>query len=67
MNPAAVANRFSEAARVDINHLGVSGKIRVRGMIANHDRPSLEYAEATQRKFAQIGIHYELLLSLIHI
>ena len=61
MNPAAVANRFSEAARVDINHLGVSGKIRVRGMIANHDRPSLEYAEATQRKFAQIGIHYELL------
>ena len=60
MNPAAVANRFNQAAREDVEHLRAVGDIRVRGLIANNDRPSLEYAEATQRKFAEIGINYEL-------
>lgn len=61
MNPAAVANRFNSAAREEIASLNATGRISVRGLIATNDRPSLEYAYATQRKFAEVGINYELL------
>jgi methylenetetrahydrofolate dehydrogenase (NADP+)/methenyltetrahydrofolate cyclohydrolase len=57
-NPARVARGFNESARAEIS--GLHGSINVVGFIASDDQPSLEYAQAAQAKFAEVGIHYDL-------
>ena len=57
-DPSVFANRYVESVHHEIQTHGL--KIRVLGLIATDDEPSMTYARATQRRFDDAGIHYEL-------
>ena len=58
VDPAAVAQKYIDAIREKISAQNLS--IRVLGLIATDDKPSLAYARATQKKFDSVGISYDL-------
>ena len=58
LNPNQLAARYIEETRAQIEALGQ--QISVVGLIATDDKPSLAYARATQQKFDDIGIQYDL-------
>lgn len=58
LDPSVLAENYVKTIRAEIQHLGA--RPQVVGLIASHDKPSLAYANATQRKFAAIGISYEV-------
>lgn len=58
LNPSVLSEKYVQEIRDDIATLGV--KIRVVGLIASTDKPSLAYAHATKAKFDNIGVDYDL-------
>ena len=58
LDPARVAEKYVAEVKVQVE--GISTRIKVVGLIASHDKPSLAYARATQQKFDAIGIDYDL-------
>ena len=54
LDPARVAEKYVAEVKVQVE--GISTRIKVVGLIASHDKPSLAYARATQQKFDAIGI-----------
>ncbi len=58
IDPASVAHDYIEAVRQEV--AAMSDPIRVVGMIASDDAPSLAYARATRQRFADVGIEYDL-------
>jgi methylenetetrahydrofolate dehydrogenase (NAD+) len=55
---AKVARDFTQELKLTIAKLNAT--INVAGIIATTDEPSLAYARATQRKFRELGINYDL-------
>lgn len=53
-----VSSEFNQELKLAIEQLGQ--RIRVVGLIATNDKPSLAYARATQKKFTELGIEYDL-------
>lgn len=58
LNPNHLARRYIEEARDRVSEL--QEPISIVGLIASDDKPSIAYARATQQKFDDIGIHYDL-------
>ena len=58
LNPNSLAGRYIEETRVQLSDL--PEQISVVGLIASEDKPSIAYARATQQKFDDIGIRYDL-------
>ncbi len=58
IDPAGYAQRYVDEVAQELSALNVTPK--VVGFIASQDKPSLAYARATRKKFADIGIEYEL-------
>jgi methylenetetrahydrofolate dehydrogenase (NADP+)/methenyltetrahydrofolate cyclohydrolase len=58
LDPAMIAKKYIREVKVEINRL--DARIKVVGLIASDDKPSLAYARATQQKFDAIGIDYDL-------
>jgi 5,10-methylene-tetrahydrofolate dehydrogenase/methenyl tetrahydrofolate cyclohydrolase len=58
LNPSSLAGRYIEETRIQLTSL--PKKISVVGLIASDDKPSIAYARATQQKFDDIGIDYDL-------
>jgi 5,10-methylene-tetrahydrofolate dehydrogenase/methenyl tetrahydrofolate cyclohydrolase len=58
IDPAEFARAYVDEVREEVARIGVP--IRVVGLMARNDEPSLAYARATRRKFDEIGIDYEL-------
>jgi 5,10-methylene-tetrahydrofolate dehydrogenase/methenyl tetrahydrofolate cyclohydrolase len=58
VDPDQLARRYVDEVRTEVQRL--DGKIKVVGLMARNDAPSVAYARATQRKFDEIGIDYEL-------
>jgi 5,10-methylene-tetrahydrofolate dehydrogenase/methenyl tetrahydrofolate cyclohydrolase len=58
IDPARLARRYEEEAKAEIAR--IDARIRVVGLIARNDAPSIAYARATRRKFDEVGIDYEL-------
>lgn len=58
LDPAEVARSYVDAVRAEVAEIGE--QIRVVGFIASRDTPSLSYARATQKKFSEVGIEYDL-------
>ncbi|MBT3733495.1 MAG: hypothetical protein HOG25_02510, partial [Gammaproteobacteria bacterium] len=57
-NYLEVSKEFTRALKLAIEALNAT--INVVGLIATNDKPSLAYARATQKKFNQLGINYDL-------
>jgi len=53
-----VSEEFNQELKLAIAEIGE--KIQVVGLIATTDKPSLAYARATQNKFTELGINYDL-------
>lgn len=58
VDPASLAQKHVDAVREEITRDAL--KIRVLGLIATKDKPSLAYARATKKKFDNVGIDYDL-------
>jgi len=58
VDPAMLAQKYVDAVREEITRDSL--KIRVLGLIATKDKPSLAYARATKKKFDNVGIDYDL-------
>lgn len=58
LNPNLLASRYIEQTKTQLD--AMQGKIQVVGLIAGDDKPSIAYARATQQKFDDIGIRYDL-------
>jgi methylenetetrahydrofolate dehydrogenase (NADP+)/methenyltetrahydrofolate cyclohydrolase len=58
LDPTVVADKYIGEIKLEIDRLDV--RIKVVGLIAGDDKPSLSYARATQKKFDAIGISYDL-------
>lgn len=58
LDPTVLAENYVKEIQAEIQRLDV--RPQVVGLIASNDRPSLAYAGATQKKFAAIGINYEV-------
>ena len=58
LDPAQIAKKYVAEVKVQVER--ISTRIKVVGLIASHDKPSLAYARATQQKFDAIGIDYDL-------
>ncbi len=58
LNPARLSAAYVNEVRQQLTQLGQ--KPRIVGLIATQDEPSLAYARATQHKFEDVGIEYEL-------
>lgn len=58
LNPNLLAARYIEETRSQVE--AIDGQIAVVGLIASDDKPSIAYARATQQKFDDIGINYDL-------
>lgn len=58
LDPAIVAERYVEEVRQEV--LAAGQPVRVVGLIATDDLPSISYAKATKQKFNEIGISYDL-------
>ena len=57
-NYLEVSKEFTRELKLAIEALNAT--INVVGLIATNDKPSLAYARATQKKFNQLGINYDL-------
>ena len=58
LNPSLLAGRYIEETKAQLS--AMQGNIHVVGLIASDDKPSIAYARATQQKFDDIGIPYDL-------
>ncbi len=58
LDPAILSEKYVQQVAEEIAQSGV--KIKVVGLIASDDKPSLAYAGATKQKFDAIGIEYDL-------
>ena len=58
LDPAILAEKYFRAVKQEVASLDVT--LNVLGFIASDDEPSLEYARATNQKFNEIGINYDL-------
>lgn len=58
LDPAILSEKYVQQVSEEIRQLGV--RIKVVGLIASEDKPSLAYARATKQKFDDIGISYDL-------
>ena len=58
LDPAKVAQKYLDEVRIELQSL--TEQIRVVGFVASDDLPSVTYANATQQKFTDVGIVYEL-------
>lgn len=58
LNPTELAKRYVAETAQELHEL--SANIRIVGLIASDDQPSLAYAAATKQKFTDIGIGYDL-------
>lgn len=58
LDPAKVAQKYLDEVKNELESL--AGLISVVGFVANQDPPSIAYANATQQKFTDAGIAYEL-------
>ena len=58
IDPAAIANKYIDEVSKEVLEKGL--KINMLGLIATKDKPSISYARATQKKFSDVGIHYDL-------
>lgn len=58
LDPAILAEKYVQQVQEEITSLGVS--LKVLGLIASGDKPSLAYARATKQKFNDVGIDYDL-------
>jgi methylenetetrahydrofolate dehydrogenase (NAD+) len=58
LDPAKIAEKYIREVKVEVDRL--DARIKVVGLIASDDKPSLAYARATQQKFDAIGIDYDL-------
>ncbi len=58
LDPTRLAQRYVDEAAAEVAALGA--RIRVVGLIAQNDAPSLAYARATSAKFQAVGIDYQL-------
>jgi len=58
MNPASVAQKYLDEVRAEVETINV--RLKVVGLIASDDLPSLSYAKASRQKFEEIGIEYDL-------
>jgi 5,10-methylene-tetrahydrofolate dehydrogenase/methenyl tetrahydrofolate cyclohydrolase len=58
LNPSLLASRYIEETKAQL--AAMQGNIHVVGLIASDDKPSIAYARATQQKFDDIGIRYDL-------
>jgi methylenetetrahydrofolate dehydrogenase (NADP+)/methenyltetrahydrofolate cyclohydrolase len=58
LDPKDLAKHYIEATRETVSAL--SGQPKVLGLIASKDEPSLAYARATQQRFLETGMAYEL-------
>ncbi len=58
LDPAQIAKKYVAEVKVQVER--ISTRIKVVGLIASQDKPSLAYARATQQKFDAIGIDYDL-------
>lgn len=58
LNPVKVAEKYISEVRTEIEK--IDDKLKVVGLIASDDLPSLSYAKATRQKFDEVGIQYDL-------
>jgi methylenetetrahydrofolate dehydrogenase (NADP+)/methenyltetrahydrofolate cyclohydrolase len=58
LDPAKVAQKYLDEVKIELESLGE--QLRVVGFVASDDLPSITYANATQQKFTDAGIAYEL-------
>jgi methylenetetrahydrofolate dehydrogenase (NADP+)/methenyltetrahydrofolate cyclohydrolase len=58
LDPAILAEKYINQVHDEITTLDVT--LKVVGLIASDDKPSLAYARATQQKFNDAGIEYDL-------
>jgi len=58
LDPAKVAQKYLDEVRIELQSL--TEQIRVVGFVASDDLPSVTYANATQQKFTDVGIAYDL-------
>ncbi len=58
LDPAMIAQKYADEVKSELRSL--TETLKVVGFVASHDLPSLTYANATQQKFSDIGIDYEL-------
>ncbi len=58
LDPVQVAQKYVDEVRDEIQAL--DSTIRVIGFVANNDPPSIAYANATQQRFDDVGIRYDL-------
>ena len=58
LDPAILAEKYVQQVHEEITSLNVS--LKVLGLIASDDKPSLAYARATKQKFNDAGIEYDL-------
>ncbi len=58
LDPGILSEKYVQAVSQEVSSL--KAKIKVVGLIASNDKPSLAYARMTQHKFDRIGIDYVL-------
>ncbi len=58
LDPGILAEKYVDEVKQEVQALGAT--MKVVGLIATRDKPSLAYARATQQKFNDIGIEYDL-------
>lgn len=58
LDPAKVAQKYIEEVRADIET--IDDELKVVGLIASDDLPSMSYAKTSRQKFNEVGIEYDL-------
>ena len=58
LDPAILAEKYVQQVHEEITSLNIT--LKVLGLIASDDKPSLAYARATKQKFNDAGIEYDL-------
>jgi methylenetetrahydrofolate dehydrogenase (NADP+)/methenyltetrahydrofolate cyclohydrolase len=58
LDPAKVAQKYVDEVRTELKSL--AQQLRVVGFVASDDLPSITYANATQQKFTDVGIAFDL-------
>ena len=58
LDPSILAEKYVQQVHEEITSLNVT--LKVLGLIASDDKPSLAYARATKQKFNDAGIEYDL-------
>ena len=58
IDPATIAQKYINEVCKEITRKELN--INILGLIATKDKPSISYAKATQKRFADVGINYDL-------